>query len=283
MVTILDGPVGTELARRGVPTPLPLWSAHALRVAPDVLAQIHRDYAAAGATVHTANTFRTSAWSLRKAGLEAEAGPLTRAAIAIARDAVPAGHRVAGCLAPLEDCYRPDLSPPASIALPEHAAMAELLADAGADLLLCETFPHPGEALAAVRAAVATGLPTWLSLTAGPTGDLLDDATLRAAAEQAVAAGAAAVLVNCMRPDRLLAAVGVLADLPVPIGAYGNVGVPCPDQGWRTEGDDEPGPYGQKALDWVDAGASIVGGCCGTTPAHVAAVAAAVTGRRAPA
>src|SRR5512135_147134 len=59
VLTILDGPIGTELAARGVPTPAPAWSAWAIDHAPEVLAAIHRDYAAAGATVHTANTFRT--------------------------------------------------------------------------------------------------------------------------------------------------------------------------------------------------------------------------------
>jgi S-methylmethionine-dependent homocysteine/selenocysteine methylase len=56
---VLDGPLGTVLVRRGVALPAPGWSAHALDVAPDVVAAIHRDYVAAGATVHTTNTFRT--------------------------------------------------------------------------------------------------------------------------------------------------------------------------------------------------------------------------------
>jgi len=65
---ILDGALGTELARRGVPTPLPLWSAAAIDSAPQVLSAIHRDYAEAGATVHTANTFRTGPWTAERAG-----------------------------------------------------------------------------------------------------------------------------------------------------------------------------------------------------------------------
>lgn len=272
VVTILDGPIGTELARRGVETPLPLWSAAAIRSAPDVLAAIHRDYAAAGATVHTANTFRTSPWSLEKAG-RADAGALTSDAVAIARAAVPAGHRVAGCLAPLEDCYRPDLSPPEVAARPAHGRMARLLADAGVDLILCETFPHPGEALIALDAALATGLPVWLSLTAGPDGDLLDDAAILATAHEAAERGASAVLANCVRRERLDVLLPRLATLPVPTGGYGNVGAPCEEHGWRTEGLDDPEPYAQHVLRWVDAGAQIVGGCCGTTPAHIAAIA----------
>ena len=65
-VQLLDGPVGTELARRNVATPAPQWSAQVLDNAPELLGRIHADYAEAGAEVHTANTFRTSPWSLRR-------------------------------------------------------------------------------------------------------------------------------------------------------------------------------------------------------------------------
>src|SRR5260221_10197622 len=105
-MVILDGPIGTELAARGVAIPAPMWSARAIADAPAVLADIHRAYAAAGATVHTAATFRTTR---RAAGEGWEA--LARRAVAITREAAPR-HRVAGSVAPLEDCYRPDLSPP---------------------------------------------------------------------------------------------------------------------------------------------------------------------------
>lgn len=270
MVILLDGPVGTELARRGVPTPLPLWSAGAIRGAPAVLAAIHRDYAAAGATVHTANTFLTS-----PSALPMDARALTHAAVAIARGAVPSNHRVAGSIAPVRDCYRPDLSPPAAEADRAHRAMAELLAEAGVDLIVCETFPHPDEAVIAVRAAVATGLPTWLALTAGPFGDLLDDAALLAGAAAAVDAGATAVLVNCVRPARITRLIPALAGLGVPTGGYGNVGRPCATHGWITDGDGDPAPYAEQARGWIASGATIVGGCCGTTPAHIAALAAA--------
>ena len=280
MVTLLDGPVGTELARRGVPTPLPLWSAAAIRGAPEVLAAIHADYAAAGATVHTANTFRTSPWALARVGREGEAGDLTHRAVAIARASVPSSHRIVGSMAPLEDCYRPDLSPPAEIALAAHRRMARLLADAGVDLLLCETFPHTGEALVALDAALETGLPVWLSFTAGPHGELLEDSAVFAAAGRAVAAGAAAVLVNCVRPARLQRMLPGLGGLGVPVGGYTNIGAPCAVAGWRAEGEDSPHRFAEVTLAHVDAGARIVGGCCGTTPAHIGAVAELLSTQR---
>ena len=265
MITLLDGPVGTELLARGVPTPIPLWSAAAITTAPEVLGQIHAEYAHAGATVHTANTFRTKR---RQVGADWEL--LARRAVAIARAAVPAGHRVAGSIAPLEDCYSPQLSP--RHCRPEHRELARALADAGADILLCETFPHVGEALVAVEESVSTGVATWASFTAGPDASLLTPVQVREAAKAAIAAGASAVLINCVPASVTLAYVHALSGLGVPFGAYANAGSPEESMGWAAL-PGAPDLYVAQAEHWIAAGASLVGSCCGTGPAHVAALA----------
>lgn len=266
MIEILDGPMGTELGARGVATPAPLWSAEGLIHAPDVVAAIHRDYAAAGARVHTANTFRTKR---RQAG--ARWAELVESAVLIARRSVPAGHRVAGSVAPLEDCYRPDLSP--ADPRPEHRELCRALAAAGVDLLLCETFPHVGEALIAVEEAAATGLPTWVSFTAGPEADLLSPAEVGRGAREAVLRGASAVLVNCVPAARTLAYLEHLGGIGVPFGAYANAGSPAEGIGWGAAQAEAARLYSDLARSWVRAGASILGGCCGTGPAHIEALA----------
>jgi S-methylmethionine-dependent homocysteine/selenocysteine methylase len=264
VLVFLDGPMGTALAARGVSTAGRAWSASALRTAPQVVSALHRAYAEAGAMVHTTNTFRTTrrAWG---PGWE----DLARLAVRLARDAVLPGHRIAGGLAPLEDCYRPERSP--GDPEPEHRALAEVLADAGVDLLLCETFPHPGEALAAVRAARSTGLETWLALTAGPGADLLTPAQMAETATQAAALGATRVLVNCVPATDTLRFVRALADTSIPTGAYANAGRPDEGIGWG-EAPAGPARYAELARLWVDAGASAVGGCCGTGPEHIRAL-----------
>ncbi|MCB9593285.1 MAG: homocysteine S-methyltransferase family protein [Sandaracinaceae bacterium] len=267
VITILDGPVGTELTRRGVSTRLPMWSAAANRDAPDVVAAIHADYAAAGATVHTANTFRTTARAM---------GPdwarWAREAVRIARGAVPPGHRIAGSVAPLEDCYRPDLSPGGGAAVErEHRALAEVLADAGVDVLLCETFPHVEEALAAARAARSTGIETWLALTAGYEADLLTPEALAEGARRAVDLGVDAVLVSCTPTEATLRYVEALASAGVPFGAYANGGIADDVDGFSSA-PASPERYAAQARAWADAGATLLGGCCGTRPEHVEAL-----------
>jgi hypothetical protein len=120
-LTLLDGAMGTELGARGLRLDPPRWSAHALIDAPDVISAVHAAYTEAGATVHTANTFRTTATAWGPGWQRAAA-----AAIALARASVPAGHRVAASLAPVADCYSPEASPAEADVL--HAALAEALA-----------------------------------------------------------------------------------------------------------------------------------------------------------
>ncbi len=268
MTILLDGPMGTELARRGVSTDGRAWSATALDAAPDVVRAIHQDYARAGSTVHTANTFRTTRRALGSGWRQA-----ARLAVELAREAVPADHRIAGSIAPLEDCYRPDLSP--ADPGPEHAELAEVLAGAGCDLLLCETFPHPGEALAALDAALATGLETWLALTAGPNAGLMAPDRMLETARAAVGRGAAIVLVDCVPALRIGPWVDALAASGLPWGVYANAGYPRAGIGWgtTTEG---PARYAALAARWIAAGATVVGGCCGTGPEHIRAIRDAV-------
>ncbi len=269
MWTLLDGPMGTELAARGVRTELPEWSARGLIDAPQAVAAIHRDYRDAGATVHTANTFRTKR---RQVGDRWE--ELARLAVALARDAIGRAERVAGSIAPLEDCYRPDSSPADPRA--EHRELAAVLADAGCDVLLCETFPHVGEALVAVEEAVRTGVETWVSFTAGPDATLLTPRAMREGARAAREAGAAAVLVNCVPAKDTLRFLEAIATSGAPFGAYANAGRPDDRIGWSVTIDepcDGASRYAELAERWITAGATLVGGCCGTGPDHTRALA----------
>lgn len=268
-IILLDGPIGTELNARGIETPLPHWSASAIEQSPDVLAAIHRDYSMAGATVHTANTFRTRRGTVGECWRD-----WTTHAVKIAKNAIAPSHQVAGSLAPSADCYRPDLSV-GRAAYNDHLEMAAALALAGCDLIFCETFAHGGEAIAAVEAASRTNLPVWIALTAGPSGDLMSPLEMAETAKRCVHAGAAAVLVNCTPASQTNPFVCALGDasLGVPVGAYANAGTIDDKMGWSVDGQPASGLaaelYLRHAKRWVESGATILGGCCGTGPAHV--------------
>lgn len=267
---LIDGGLGTELELRGVPMPAGQWSAAAVMSSPEVLSDIHAEYAAAGATVHCANTFRT-----RPANVGPDFRHWIERAVGIARTAVAGRGWVAGTLGMVGDCYRPDQSP--RNPRPAHREMAGALAEAGCDLLFCETFSHPREALVAVEEASRTGCRTWVSLTAGPRGSLLTPAEVGAVAPSLAAAGASAILVNCLPAamvGRYLAALGEAVDTSaVRIGAYANAGDMQAGLGWsRRPSELQLRAYADYAEAWVAAGARVVGGCCGTGPAHIRAI-----------
>jgi S-methylmethionine-dependent homocysteine/selenocysteine methylase len=266
-VQILDGAIGTELISRGLEFDALAWSARAIVEAPDLLARVHGDYARAGATLHTANTFRTQPRSAGEGWAEA-----LRAAVRIARQAVSPDCAVLGSMAPVEDCYRPDLSPGAE-ARAQHREVATALAEAGCDVLLCETFANRIEAVTAVEEALATGVPAWVSLTAGPFAELLSPSELADIAKDAASAGAERVLVNCVAATRIGAYVDAIAALGVPFGVYANAGREDEGLGWGATGPRAAQAYADLAERWKDAGASVVGGCCGTGPLHVQALA----------
>lgn len=293
---ILDGATGTELTRRGVDTSLPLWSAGALIHAPDVVRAIHSDYLRAGADIITVNTFRTHRRSLAKGGLGDRAREITRFAVQLVREAVEQTTQrtnnpifVAGSIAPLEDCYSPHRVPPDDELRTEHAEMAQHLVEAGCDLLLVETMNTIREAVIAVEAARSTGLPvivsfvcagaTGRSVAPGETARLLSGEPLADAVRATEPLDPAAILINCApvaMVDGLLCALRAATDRPT--GAYGNVGHVDDRVGWTLTDAVTPDDYALAARTWRERGASIIGGCCGTTPDHIAALAATFRG-----
>ena len=277
---LLDGALGTELERRNVPAGLPLWSTHALLEAPETIAEIHRDYVRAGAEVLTAASFRTQRRGLARApgpSLEGQARALTRKAVQLARRAARQSSRpcwVAGSAPPLEDCYRPDLVPAERVARDEHREHIAHLVEAGCDLIAVETMNCAREARVAAEAAAETGVPFWVSFVCGPEARLLSGETLADAIDAIRDTRPAAVGVNCVAVSQVSACLPVLATCGLDFLVYANLGAPSEDGSrtdWRA-----PGAFADEASDWVRAGAAGVGGCCGTQPEHIRAVAAAL-------
>jgi len=276
---VLDGATGTELTRRGVPTPLPLWSAQALLDAPDTIRAIHEEYVAAGADIITANTFRATPRTLAKAGRAGEAERLVELAVGLAREAAvrTRGARdvlVAGALAPLEDCYRPDLAPEPPVAEREHAEQAVRLARQGVDLILIETMNSSAEAKAALRGAKAAGVPVLVSFICKSAREIWNGELLADAVAAVETFKPDAILVNCVAPGTVADCLGEMSRATrLPLGCYPNAGEPNMAEGtWRFDPEWTPERFAEAAAGWVARGAQIVGGCCGVGPDHIRAL-----------
>ncbi len=295
-VVVLDGGVGTEVLKR-----TGRWVRNGIEASPDVIREIHRDYIDAGAEVLTANTFQVARHTflnffhdldhmraIGAPGLEDRAAELQRMAVGYAleaRKAAGAERRVAvaGSISPLNHPFRSDRTPDHASAEREHAETARSLAAAGVDFLLLETMNTLAEARAALAAARTTGLPVWVSLAPNGRAETLGREPLASAAGLA-ALGAGAILVNGAPPAHVGEAVKALAAVAdSPVGGYALLGRYAPPSwkmdfyprfvGWEETTPDE---YAEEAASWVESGARIVGGCSGTTPDHIRAVAAAV-------
>jgi S-methylmethionine-dependent homocysteine/selenocysteine methylase len=276
---LLDGATGTELERRGVATRLPLWSAGALDSHPELVARIHADYAACGVDAITANTFRTQRRTLASAGIGHRARELTLRAVELARSAAGARAWVLGSDPPLEDCYHPERVPDAAALAREHSEHARHLVDAGVDAILVETMNTRAEAAAALRAALAAGAPALVSFVCWDGARLLSGEPLRDAAREASDEGACAVLANCLPPSNAEVCLDALSAQSLPFGIYPNLGAPEEELGFRRSEDVSPDRFAALAEGWLERGARVIGGCCGTTPAHIAALAERVRAR----
>ena len=246
--------------------------------------QIHADYVHAGVGAITANTFRTQRRALAAVGLAERAAELTGVAVRLARMASRAPGLSAGqpdtdlpCLVlgsapPLEDCYRPDRVPEATVLEREHREHACNLDEAGVDAVLVETMNTRREAVVATRAVVARALPALTSFVCWNGARLLSGEPLADAAAAARDAGASALLVNCLPASNVGACLEVLAEAGLPFGAYANLGSPEEGAAFTRSDDCSPEVFAAHALGWLRAGAHILGGCCGTTPEHLRAV-----------
>ncbi|MEM9176403.1 MAG: homocysteine S-methyltransferase family protein [Myxococcota bacterium] len=274
---LLDGATGTELERAGLPTGLPLWSTHALLDAPEAVQAIHRAYVAAGAEIVTANTFRTQARTLSRAGLPPESDrTLTQLAVDLARGAAReagAACWVAGSLPPLEDCYAPERVPATSELDAEHARQVALLGEAGVDLLLVETMNSEREAERAARAAARSGLPFVVGLVSWQPGRLLSGDDLARTARALADAGAAAVGVNCVPPSTLAASLACLGTLDVPLFVSPNLGEPDDVTGFTRSEDLAPDAFADALREWLaNPSLRLLGGCCGSRPETIRAL-----------
>lgn len=292
-VTVLDGGMGRELMRIGAPFRQPEWSALALMEGPDWVVRAHMNFIEAGAQVITTNSYALVPFHIGEERFRADGTRLAALAGALARQASPT-VTVAGSLPPLFGSYLPELFD-AERASSIIDPLVEGLAP-NVDLWLGETLSLIAEATVVREALDRAGpsLPLWLSFTLDDhvPGTLRSGEPVSDAVSAAIDLGASAVLFNCSQSESISAAMRVAvatADGRAEVGAYANRFVAAHsdsglanEQVTRFRDDLDPTSYCEFVADWLAAGATIVGGCCGMTPEHIAAIRALINSTSAP-
>ncbi|WP_163883296.1 homocysteine S-methyltransferase family protein [Rhizobium laguerreae] len=288
---ILDGGMSRELLRLGAELKQPEWSALALMNSPDIVREVHQEFIAAGAQIITTNSYALVPFHIGEERFWTEGPALIRLAGRLARDAADAATDrkalVAGSLPPIFGSYEPQNFEPLRVQ-DYLAVLVENLAPF-VDIWLGETLSLIAEGEAVRKAVAASGKPLWISFTLaddeaaikGGEPKLRSGESVEDAASWAVSSGAEAFLFNCSKPEVMQAAVETAArvfrkmDAPIEVGVYANAfegetGEAAANEGLHDTRDDlNDDTYSRFACSWAEAGATIIGGCCGIGAAHI--------------
>ena len=282
VITLLDGGMGQELLKRSSKDITPLWSTQVMIDEPDIVRDVHIDYIFAGARVITLNAYTMTPERLARDGQIEDFEKLQVAAINAAISAREAAGipevKIAGCLPPLVASYHAEVTPKYEAMLKSYSKIVAIQAP-HVDVFLCETMSSIAEAKAALVAAKESGLPVWVSLTIedNDQGLLRSGEALLDAVAMLDEFGADAKLLNCSKPEAILASWSKMKSDQGLTGAYGN-GFTSIDslkpggtvKSMQSRTDLGPAAYAEFAMEWVTNGAGLIGGCCEVGPAHIA-------------
>lgn len=273
-VLVLDGGMGTALNDRGVA--FTECFEHVCLDRPQLVRDVHRSFLEAGADAVQTNTFGANRFRLARHRLEAQLEEILEAAARLAREAAGEGRHVLGALGPLGA----EMEPIGRLAREEVRAAYRELAGRLAPLtdgIVLETFNHAEELVEAVRGVrEATDAPLFAFLSVNSRGYTTHGTPGEAGAVAVAAVGPDLVGFNCSTGPRavLEAALTTLGVVALPVGAKPNAGMPRVLDG-RVFYENDPDYFARFARRFLQAGGRLVGGCCGTTPEHVRALARA--------
>ncbi|BFH61576.1 bifunctional homocysteine S-methyltransferase/methylenetetrahydrofolate reductase [Paenibacillus azoreducens] len=275
-VLVGDGAMGTFLYQMGFPVGISYEELNLTN--PDVIKDVHRRYVEAGARVLETNTFSANFDKLSKYGLETKVGEINRAGVRIARDAAGANGYVVGAVGSIRGGKRTNVSTGELKKYFEQQIQAILTE--GVDGILLETFYDVEELVLALSIARRlTDAPVICQFAVEDVARTLDGYTMPEAFRIMQQEGADCIGFNCRTgPNGIMSAMKTLGGhLPAPMSVYPNAGVADYVDGEYQYG---AGPeyFGQMAVKFADLGSRLIGGCCGTTPAHIAAIAGALEG-----
>lgn len=290
-ITILDGGMSRELIRLGAELRQPEWSALAVMESPGIVQQVHEEFIAAGSNVVTTNSYALVPFHIGEerfwkegAALIALSGKLARAAVENHPDKKV---KVAASLPPIFGSYEPDLFKPDDAPRYLKVLVDNLMPYA--DIWLGETLSLIAEGQAVCDAVKGAAKPVWISFTLadgdaacnGDTPKLRGGETVEEAARWAISAGISGLLFNCSRPEVMRRAIETAKSVfqakgaEIAIGVYANaLEGQADDEGANaklhgTREDLQGEAYSRFACEWAEAGASMIGGCCGIGAEHI--------------
>ncbi len=276
-VVVFDGAMGTMLYAAGIPFSRCFDELNVSR--PELVREIHEAYVAAGAQVIETNTFGANRFRLQEIEQGRHVRAFNEAAVRLAREAAGGRALVAGSIGPLGKHMAPIGNLSREEAGDAYREQAEILVGAGVDLLALETVTNLDEMVVAVRAVRGLGRPVVAMLTFNEDAKTLVGNKPREVAQALTAEGVTALGANCsVGPQAILETLELLVPHSgVPVVVMPNAGLPRLVGGryFYLSSPEYVAGFARKA---VEAGASAVGGCCGTTPEHIAAIAEAVSG-----
>ncbi|MDY5219113.1 MAG: homocysteine S-methyltransferase family protein [Eubacteriales bacterium] len=267
---LLDGATGSNLRASGMP--VGVCTEQWVLEHPEVLQNLQRDYVDAGSRIVYAPSFGANRLSLSMYGLEDKLAEMNRALVQLSRDAVGGRAYVAGDMA---TCGKPvDVEGGVSYdtLIEVYREQAQLLVDAGVDLIGLETMMGVTECSAAIEAVRSVcDLPVMCTLTLDAVGAAYFDGDAELAAQTLPALGADAIGVNCGQGPELYVSViqRMRAHTDLPLIAKPNAGLPVIQSDGSAVYGMSPGKFAREMVQLKKAGASILGGCCGTTPEHI--------------
>ena len=281
-VRLLDGAMGTELMRAGLDLSLPIWSGDVNLTHPEYVKKIHEAYLNAGADILTTNTFRTTPRAYINNGFtDYEARQRSHAslemAVELARKTGGNDIIVTGSIAPLEDCYEPNLFPGIEFAQKEFRELAIWLQDAGVDIILFETMGSWPEIKTALSVTADLQIPRWLSLILQNGNTLLDGTNLTKVFSSIIDYEIEMILINCTLCNIASEAIDVLlTNWKGPWGLYPNVGKAMPTKEGVIEQKLSIKEFANEINNYLNSGANVIGACCGSDPDYIKAAREAI-------
>ena len=282
-IALLDGGVGQEIQNRSMTKAHPLWSVKIMFDQPDIVTKVHTDFIKSGAKVITLNTYTASKTRMTSHGFGDKLELAHKTAIKLARQSlkessvIDGSVQIAACLGPLVASYVAEVSMDYNNSLNEYRYLVDLQKE-DVDLFLIETMSNIEEARAAITAVREVDKPVFVALTIKDdlSNKLRSGEDLRLALDVLSNENPNGIILNCSSPEAITQAMPIMEVLSIPFGGFANGFTSISPLSPGSTVDElsarknlSPKIYSEYVFQWIEAGATIVGGCCEIGPEHI--------------